>query len=862
MYRALLRLYPASFRDEYAAEMRRDFERRRRDASGPLGRAALWLAACADVVWNAAGVHAQLLGQDLRYARRSFRNAPGFTATVVLVAALGVGVTTASFSVTDHVLMRPLPFADAERLVRLWQSEPQRGYLRGELSPANFRDWSGQATSFESMAVWRTLELNLSGAGDPERIEGSAVSDALFPLLGVPPLVGRALGAGDDREGAPAAIVIGYRLWQDRFGGDASVLGRHLTLDGESYEVVGVMPRDFRFPTRETAFWTATRFAADVYEDRGNTFLYGIARLKRDVSIEQARAEASLLAAQVERANPQTNAGVGAAVFRLRDEVAPQSRLMVTALLGAAFCVLLTACTNLASLLLARTLVRRQELAVRTALGAGRERLLRQLLTESGLLAALGGALGVAFAFTATPLLARLVPTALPIAEAPGVDLRVLGFAALMTVVIAVGFGVVPAWRALRDVDAAGLREGARGGVGGRRERLRGALVVAEVTLSVALLASAGLLVRALVRVQAVDPGFRADDVLTLRTALPLPRYNETAARHRFYADVLEGVRALPGVQDAAYTSFLPMVMRGGIWRVHLPGQEAAPGGGSAASLRFVTPRYFATLGIPLVAGRDVSDADTAITPFVAVVSDSFARQHWPGQDPLGRRFRLAFFERTVVGVVGDVRVRGLEHASEPQVYVPDQQVPDGGVIFYAPKDLAVRAAGDPASLVPAIRRIVAAADPQQPISDIRTMAEVVREETGARTVQVRVLGAFAAAALLLAAVGIHGLLSFVVRSRAQEIGVRVALGARPGHILRLVLGGIGRLTAAGLATGLVLACLSARGLSSLLAGVSPYDVTTLAVAAALAALTAVSGSLLPVLRALRVDPLRVMRAE
>jgi predicted permease len=438
----------------------------------------------------------------------------------------------------------------------------------------------------------------------------------------------------------------------------------------------------------------------------------------------------------------------------------------------------------------------------------------------------------------------------------------VLGFAALMTVVIAVGFGVVPAWRALRDVDAAGLREGARGGVGGRRERLRGALVVAEVTLSVALLASAGLLVRALVRVQAVDPGFRADDVLTLRTALPLPRYNETAARHRFYADVLEGVRALPGVQDAAYTSFLPMVMRGGIWRVHLPGQEAAPGGGSAASLRFVTPRYFATLGIPLVAGRDVSDADTAITPFVAVVSDSFARQHWPGQDPLGRRFRLAFFERTVVGVVGDVRVRGLEHASEPQVYVPDQQVPDGGVIFYAPKDLAVRAAGDPASLVPAIRRIVAAADPQQPISDIRTMAEVVREETGARTVQVRVLGAFAAAALLLAAVGIHGLLSFVVRSRAQEIGVRVALGARPGHILRLVLEGIGRLTAAGLATGLVLACLSARGLSSLLAGVSPYDVTTLAVAAALAALTAVSGSLLPVLRALRVDPLRVMRAE
>jgi putative ABC transport system permease protein len=861
MYRALLRLYPASFRAEYAAEMRKDFARRRRDASGPLGLASLWLRACADVLWNAAGAHRQLLAQDLRYAARTFRNAPGFTATVVLVSALGVGVTTAAFSVTDHVLMRPLPYADAGGLVRLWQAEPQRGYQRGELSPANFRDWRRQATSFESMAIWRNLALNLSGAGEPERLEGCAGSDALFPLLGVRPLLGRTLGAADDLPGAPAAIVLGYRLWQDRFGGDGAVLGRRLTLDGVSYEVVGVMPRDFRFPTRDTEFWTATRFPEQAYEDRNDTYLYGIARLAPGVSVEQARAEGAVVAAQLARAYPQTNQGIGTAVFRLRDEIAPQSRLMITALLGAAFCVLLIACTNLASLLLARALVRRQELAVRTALGAGRERLLRQLLTESGLLAAAGGVLGVALAFAVTPLLARLVPTALPVASAPAVDLRVLGFAAVMTVAIALGFGVAPAWRALRDVDAAGLREGARGGVGGRRERLRGALVLAEVTLSVALLASAGLLVRALVRVQAVDPGFRAEDVLTMRTALPLPRYDETAVRHRFYADVLRGVRALPGVQDAAYTSFLPMVMRGGIWRVQLPGQEQGPGGASA-SLRFVTPRYFATLGIPLLAGRDVSDADTTTAAFVAVVSQSFARQQWPDQDPIGRRFRLAFFDRTVVGVVGDVRVRGLERASEPQVYVPDQQVPDGGVIFYAPKDLAVRAAGDPASLVPAIRRVVAEVDPQQPISDVRTMAAVVSEETGARTVQVRVLGAFAAAALLLAAVGIHGLLSFVVRSRAQEIGVRVALGARPRDVLLLVLGGIVRLTAAGLAAGLLLAVVSARALQSLLAGVSPYDATTLALAAALAALTALSGGLLPALRALRVDPLRVMRAE
>lgn len=862
MYRALLRLYPASFRHEYGAEMRADFARRRRDASGPLARAALFAGAAADVVVHAAAVHAELFRQDLRYAVRSFRSAPGFTATVVLVAALGVGVTTAAFSVTDHVLTRPLPFAAPDRLVRLWQSEPERGYVRTELSPANFRDWRREARSFESMAVWRLLAFNLSGTGEPERIEGCAVSDALFSLLGVPPLLGRTLGPEDDRPGATAAIVLGYRIWQDRFAGTPDVLGRDLTLDGAAYRVVGVMPPGFRFPTRETAFWTATRFPEQAYEDRTDTYLYGIARLAPGATLGSARAEADLLAARVARAHPQSNAGVGAAVFRLRDEIAPQSRLLLAALLGAALCVLLIACTNLASLLLARALVRRQELSVRAALGAGRERLLRQLLTESGLLAALGGALGVALAFAATPLLARLVPTALPVASAPGVDLRVLAFAAAATVVVALGFGVVPAWRALRGANAAGLREGARGAVGGGRERLRSALVLAEVTLSVALLASAGLLVRALLRVQAVDPGFRTDGVLTMRTALPLPRYEPTAARHRFYADVLERVRALPGVQDAAYTSFLPMVMRGGIWRVQVAGEEAVPGGGAPASLRFVTPRYFATLGIPLVAGRDVADTDTANAPFVAVVSDSFARRHWPGQDPLGRRFRFAFFERTIVGVVGDVRVRGLERASEPQVYVPDQQVPDGGVIFYAPKDLAVRAAGDPAALVPAIRRAVREVDPLQPVSDVRTMAEVVREETGARTVQVRVLAAFAAAALLLAAVGIHGLLSFVVRSRSREIGVRVALGARPRDVLVMIVGGVVRLTAAGLALGLVLATMAARSLQSLLSGVSPQDGATLAAAAALAALAALSGATAPALRALRVDPLEVMRAE
>ena len=861
MYGALLRLLPASFRNEYGSEMRAVFARRRRETSGPVGRGLLWLETLWDLLATAVRAHAELFLQDVRYAVRSFRNAPGFTATAAFVAALGVGATTAAFSVTDHVLVRPLPFRQPDRLIKLWQDQTSRGYSRMELSPANYRDWKRLSTSFERMAVWRNISVNLSGDRDPERLDGSAISADLLPVLGVQPLLGRAFTPEEDLEGSAGTVILSYGLWQARFGGEPGVIGRRLVLDDEPYLVIGVMPADFRFPTRGTQLWTATRFREQDYADRTNTYVYAIGRLGPGATLEQARAEMRLVAAQLERSYPE-NAKIGANLVRMRDEVSPQARLLLKALFGAALCVLLIACTNLASLLLARALVRRQELAVRTALGAGRERLLRQLLTESLLLALLGGTLGVFLAFAATPLVARLVPTSLPIAETPAVDLRILAFAAVMTVVIAVGFGVAPAWRALRDVDAAGLREGSRGGVGGRRERLRGALVMAEVTLSVVLLVSAGLLIRALWRVQAVDPGFRSDGVLTLRTNLPLPKYQEMMKRRQFYASVLEGVRALPGVRSAGYTSFLPMVMRGGIWKVEVPGRTDAPGEGTSISMRFVTPGYFETLGIPLKAGRDVTEADTRESPFVAVVSESLVRQLWPGQDPLGRQFKLAFFDRTVVGVVGDVRTRGMERESEPQVYLSYQQVPDGGVIWYAPKDLAVRASVDPATLMPSIRRIVAQADPQQPISDVRTLEDVVRSETGARTAQVRVLAAFAAAALLLAGVGIHGLLSFVVRSRAQEIGVRVALGASPRDVMGLVLRQGVRLTAVGLGVGLALAYGAGRAMQALLAGVSPHDATTFAAAVLVSALTALAGCLLPALRALRVDPLTVMRAE
>jgi predicted permease len=861
LHRALLHLYPRSFRAEYGDEMGAIFAERRRDARGVLGILALGAETLADVLVSALRAHADVLRQDLAFTARTLRRSPGFAVTAVAVAALGIGATTAAFSITDHVLFRPLPFHDPDRLVRLWQD--QGGYGHTELSPANYRDWKRMSRSFEEMGAFGGQAYNLAGAGDPVRVEGQWLTVEVFHLLGVRPALGRVFGPEDGAAGAPRTLVLSYGLWRARFGGEFGVLGREVLVDGAPHVVIGVMPPGFRFPNRDAQLWLSRTFVDADFEDRSDLYIYGIARLKTDVSLPQARAEMRLVAAQLERAFPDDNAQTGATVDRLRDGLSAEARLLPLALLGAAGCVLLIACTNLTSLLLTRAMVRRKELAVRASLGAGRERLVRQLLTESLLLAGAGGGLGVLLAAVAVPVLARLVPQSLPIAQAPVLDLRILAFALALTALTGIAFGVLPALRACGQAGVSGLQEGARAGVGGRRERTRSALVVAEVMASVVLLVCCGLLLRALGRVQLVDPGLSADGVLTLRTALPQPRYASTASRTQFYARVLSEVRALPGVSGAAYASGLPMVMRGGIWGVVAAGEVAEPGGLPPASARFVTPGFMATLGIPLRSGRDLRDSDTREAPFVAVVSESLARRHWPGQDPIGRRFRFGpAAEREVVGVVGDVRVRGLEGFSEPQVYLSHQQVADGAIIGYTPKDLAVRASGDPLTLLPSIREIVRRADPQQPISDVRLLSDIVEGETAPRRVQVRVLSAFAAAAVLLAAIGLHGLLSFTVSSRALEIGVRIALGARSADILSLVLRDALRMAALGLGLGLALAYATGRGLSAVLAGVGPGDGLTFLAAIGLSAVMTLVGSLVPALRAVRVDPLAVMRAE
>ena len=575
------------------------------------------------------------------------------------------------------------------------------------------------------------------------------------------------------------------------FGGDPNILGRSLTLDNAPYTVIGVMPREFRFPASDTMLWLPVRFGERAYAngERTNNWLEAVGRLRDGVTLQQARVEMDLIAAQSRQQFPKENENTGASVLDMRSELPQRSRLLLIALAGASACVLLIACANLASLLLVRALGRRRELAVRTALGAGRERLVRQLMTESLMVAFAGGLLGIGLATAAVPLLARLAPPTLPTATKPSVDLRVLLFALGLTAVTGIAFGLAPVLRAGGTAALDGLREGTRAG-GGQKERLRAALVVAEIVASVVLLVSTGLLLRALLTVQGTDPGFKPEGVLTLRTELPMPEFGTVAARQTFYSRVLQGVTALPGVTSAGFVSFIPMSsFRGGIWPVVVKGDASAASdtrsANNVAVIRFVTPGFFTAMGTAIVRGRDVADSDTRTAQSVAVVSESFVRRYWPNADPIGQRFTFAFAEREVVGVIQDVRFRGLERVSEPQVYLPSQQVADNAITFYSPKALAIRTTGDPASLAPAVRQVVRGAAPNLAITELQTLTDLVDRDTASRSVQVRVLAAFAAIAFVLAAVGIHGLLGIRrLAAHARDRPAhrpRGALGRHPG---------------------------------------------------------------------------------
>ena len=743
----------------------------------------------------------------------------------------------------------------------LYETQPANGVPRTQTSPPNFLDWREMSRSFESMGAYISVffPVNLSGRGDPLRLDASMVNSDVFLTLDVQPSAGRVFTAEDDRVGGANVVLLSHGLALALFGAAADAVGQTVSLDNQAHTIVGIMPASFAFPSRDTQLWRPLRFSPALLSLRSNHLLYVVARLRDGVSIEEARADMDVIAGQLQRAYPKDNARSGIAVANMRDMMSPQSRTLVIAVFGAAFCLMLIACTNLASLLFARAMLRRQEMAVRMAVGAARERLFRQLLTESLLLAALGGVLGLLAAAIVTPPLARLVPAALPAGATPEMDWRVFAFAAALTLATSIAFSVGPALQSGRTTDLNALRS--RSAVSARTGRLRAALVLAEVVGTVILLIGTGLLVKALWRVQALDPGFRTEGVLTLRTALPTPKYGTPAARRDFYQRVMSQSRALPGFIAAAYVSYHPMERASGRLPVTAPGVAADPLSAPEAVIHFVTPGYFDTLRIPLLRGRDVSDHDDATVPFVAVISDSLAERLWPGQDPIGRRLNIARYDRTVVGVAGNISVRSLESPTDSQIYFPAEQLGTTST-YYAPRDLVIRASGNPTTLGPELRRIIREADPEQAVADVRLLEDVVASQTAPRRDQVIVLGTFASMAFLLAAVGIHGLLAFTVSARTQEIGVRVALGAARGNILGMFLRQGVVLGVAGVALALPLAYLAARGIGALLFGVEPADPLIYVSVAILAMVMTLAGSLRPAIRAATIDPAITIRTE
>lgn len=858
MYTFLLWLFtPKSFRHEYGGEMRSVFAKRLREAS-PVAKIWVWLDAIADILMAGAGAHWDLFRQDLRYAFRSMRNSPGFAAVVMLVSALGIGAATSVFTLADHILLRPLPFPEPSRLVKLFEDQTQLGYPALEASPSNFRDWKRLSKSFETISATHDISLNMTGAGDPERLTGASLGHEMFEMLGAMPLIGRPFVAQDDRGGAPGTMLLSYDYWTSRFGGDPSVIGRKVQLDGEPFTIVGVMPKTFLFPKRESKVWLPNRFRDDDYADRGNHWLTVVARLKRGVTIDQAAAEMKLVAKQIEDENPGWREKSGVRVTRMDDQLSVRSRTMLNILASAAVFLVLIACANLANLILARSSVRQKEIEVRTALGAGRERLIRQLLTESLVLALFGGIAGVLLAMFTLPVLARFVPSTMPVAEVPQIDLRVMFFALAVTVLVAISFSVLPALRTIGN--GGGFQT--RSNTGRRGDRARRILVVVQVAASLALVASTGLLVRALLKLNGQAPGFTVDGKLVFRTSLAFPQYLRSATRQQFYRSVLSGIENLPGVKSAAVVSFRPMYdFRGGIWPMSVAGE----GKDSPAAARFVTPGYFKTMGTPMLLGRDFTDADQRGGLPVAVVSESFARAHWSGQNAVGRQFtnKISNVTYTVAGVVADVRFRGVDRDMEPQAYFSAYQIEDNWFPWFAPKDFVVATnLENPSSLLPSIRAIVREADATLPVSDIQTFVELVENDTLARRAQLWVTGGFSLAAFLLAGIGIHGLLSFAVSKRTQEIGLRRALGATAGQIASLVVGEAVLLSALGAAIGLTVAYLVALGMEKVLLGVPPVDAVTVLLGAFAAVAMTLMGASVPAWRALRVDPSEALRAE
>ena len=801
--------------------------------------------------------------QDVVYALRALRRTPAFTVTAILSVALGIGASVAIFTVADNLLLRPLPYREPDRLLMIWENNLRR--QNGDhnvISPANFRDWKAQSTVFESMAYFTHGPATLQTGERVEQVIDQFVGADVFDLLGVKPIRGRLFTQAEDLPGAPHVALISYRLWQNWFAGDDGVVGRSVQLNGAPATVIGVMPEGFYLRNREVDVWeTLGLDPARDYRKGAGRFLFAVGRLKPSIELPQAQAQLQTIAARLSATYPEFDTRWGVTLEPFRDSLVRDVKTSMLVLLGAVMLLLAVACANVASLLLARHTARRREMAVRAAIGAGRWRVIRQLITESLVLGIGGGTLGVLLARAAVSGLVALAPEDMARRASITMDSRIVIFAAGLSVLSAVVFGLLPSLVASRDDVLNGLRDGARGATSGHGA-LRNWLVATEVALSVMLLTGAGLLVRSVAGLEAVKPGLDPTNVLTFHVSIPSARYPKPAQATQFFERAVSELRNLPGVERASAINFLPFHGIAAGTHVDIGGRPPAkPGEELSATIRTVMPGYFRTLGIPLISGRDFNDADNLEdAPYRFIVNQAFVTQYFAGEQPLGTKIS-AHMQRPnpfgeIVGVTGDVREGSVEQDAKPTVYYTEGRMGSTSMVF------VLRTSGAPLALAEPARRIIRGLDAELAVAEIDTMDRIVRETFARQRFSAFLLTGFSGVSLLLAAIGIYGVLAYSVTQRTREFGVRVALGAAPGAIVSLVLGQGARLMLAGTAAGLALAMALTGVLESMLFGVGARDAVTLAVVPVVLAAVALLAAWVPARRASRMPPLDALRAE
>ena len=798
---------------------------------------------------------------DLRYAFRQLIKSPGFTVVAILTLALGIGACTAIFSVVNAVLLKPLEFPEPDRLVIIRETQlPQ--FPEFSVAPPNYLDWKTQSKSFEQMAAYTSADLNLTGDAEPERLTGVKATAEYFKTYGIKPVLGRTFLPEEDAPGKNRVVVLSYPFWQRLFGGTADVIGRPVQLNGEPYTIVGVAPRGFGLASKVDA-WVPMAFDPEetANNNRGSHYINVVARLRPGVTVAQAEAEMKVLADQLARQYPDSNKGWSILLMRLHDYAVRDLRAILYTLLGAVGCVLLIACANIANLLLARATARHREISIRSALGASRARLTRQLLTESVLLAVCGGLAGVVLARWGLDALLAFAPETVTRAGQIRLDPGVLIFSLVLSIATGLLFGIAPALLAARTDVSEALKQGSRGSTdGGARGRMRGALVVLEVVFALMLLGGAGLLGRSFMRLANVDPGFRPEGATLMRLSLPEKKYPEPAQQNAFAAALLERIHALPGVLSVGITHAMPLV-GDYVLSFTIEGRPPiAPSDRPSANYYAVTPDYFPAMGIRLLRGRLFTERDNASAPRVAIINDTFARQFFPNEDPIGKRIDINNGPdgswREIVGIVGDIKQYGVDKTTSAQSYEPFAQNP------FSSMNVVIRSSGSAAALLGALRPAVYAVDKDQPVRTIRPLEEIVAESIARQRFAMLLLGVFSGVALIIAAVGIYGVMAYTVVQRTGEFGIRMALGAQRGDVLRLVLKQGGKLIGLGLGVGLVATLAASRALGSILYNTSAQDPLTLLLITILLAAVALLACFLPARRATRVNPITALRTE